>query len=137
MTRRIIWAKDDYFDHGDIRIDMDPSVVKLPEDSIPIVIGFNWADLPVGNITDLRLEDGEITGEVFWADKDQKNHCETLVESGDMFFGGYYNHVVQTTGKNVKKRVLSCELLAAGLVAGNGIGGVRKVYSGANPGATL
>lgn len=138
MTRRIIWAKDDYFDHGDKRTDMDPAVVKFPEESIPIIVGFDWArGRPIGNITDLRLEEGEITGEVFWFEPIIKEQYDALLDHDDMFFGGYYGDVVMTNGNDTNERVLSCGLRAAGLVPGNGIGGVRKVATGANPGASL
>ncbi len=126
MTRRVIWAKDDYFerkftpDDGSAesytKIQMDPNVVKLPDDDIPISIGFNHDVPPIGKMTDVRLADGSITGEVFWFDPEEGKGYDELLESGELVFGGYYGKVVQTTGDVKDERVMSCELRGASMV---------------------
>lgn len=89
--RHPIWKKDDFFVVGNQRIDMDPAVVELPEQT-SLSWGFDYNDArgPYGHVTDIRLEDGEITGEltVFdptWDDNTLKDlNCR---------LGGFYNGV--------------------------------------------
>lgn len=84
MSRKNIWEKDDFFILGLQRIDMDPAVVKLEQD-LPLVYGYDWSGELLGKVTDVRLEDGVISGEVEVFD-------ETLEEAweGHCRLGGYY-----------------------------------------------
>lgn len=103
--RRKIWEKDDFFQMGGERIDMDPSVVEI-EQGIPVVWGYNWTQTPAGRFFDIRIEDGEITGEIEWFSDNEK--YETLLDDGVIRFGGYFTKVERNEdGSVVTKCCLS------------------------------
>lgn len=110
-----IWKKEDFFSFvNGPRIDMDPAVVVIPEEC---VLGWNYdlARDPIGKVTDIRLEDGEITGEVTFFDSNEK-YEQFLTPEKEGFealcrLGGYYTDVKKLgTAKN--QRVTSCDLRA-------------------------
>lgn len=120
--RHPIWLKDDYFQLGATKIEMDPAVVELPEEPIVLTWLYRWEEAPLGSVTDLRLEDGEITGEVKWADNKGAQSAKALLEHGDLRLGGYYTEVVRKDNL-----VLQCRLRAVATI----------MSFGSNPGATV
>jgi hypothetical protein len=92
--RHEIWKKDDFFEVAGQRIDMDPANVTLPDES-PLVWQFNQERPPEGRVTDIRLEDGVILGEVTLFDTVQAKHVEDFLEEGLCRLGGYYTDVVK------------------------------------------
>lgn len=116
--RYVIWKKDDYFEIIDKgRFDMDVSVVKLPEEPIPLVWDYHH-DMIIGRVNDIRLEDGEITGEVEFSV--EKGLDDDFLEENELRLGGYYTNVTQDQG-----RVVASELR-----------GVSVVFKSRVPGAT-
>lgn len=111
--RHNIWEKDDFFTlNGSERIDMDPSVVELPE-SAPLTWQFDFTDARgfYGNVTDIRLEDGVITGEVEIYDPTW--NADTI---GDLNcrLGGYYTKVEKNEDGTV---ITSCYLRGVSIVS--------------------
>lgn len=107
--RHKIWEKDDHFEVGGKRVDMDPSVVELPEEA-HLVWEFNWDDKrgPYGSVTDIRLEDGEITAKIKFFDP---SWDEELLKS--CRFAGYYTKVE----KNAEgSQVTKCKLKGVSVV---------------------
>lgn len=109
--RYAIWKKEDFFEVSPelIRIDMDPSVVELGED-LSVSYRFNHNDPPLGKVTDVRLEDGEISGEVEFFDPTWDD--ETM-EQLKCRLGGYYSKVMKNDEGNV---ILSAKLLGVSIV---------------------
>lgn len=105
--RHKIWTKDDFFEIGGQRIDMDPAVVELPESTM-LSWNYNFGDPagPYGEVTDIRLEDGEITGElrVFDPTWDDGTMADLNVR-----LGGYFTNVdkIEIGGRY---RVIRCKL---------------------------
>lgn len=90
--RYVIWDKGDYFEDnfgGDelTRYTMESAVVELPSDPIPLTFWFDNVE-PVGRVVDIRLEDGDITGEIVWA-PDSPISDEGVKDSNLVFSGGY------------------------------------------------
>lgn len=111
-VRYPIWKEDDYFHFVDgPRIDMDPSVVELPEES-PLVWQYRMEKPPVGVVTDIRLEGEEITGEVEFFDTAEGAMVKDEMDK-TLRLGGYYSDVkkkIITPGKQevVTKCTLRC-----------------------------
>lgn len=102
-----IWEKDDFFLVGGERTDMDPSVVELPDETI-LEYGFNYNTKPLGRVSDIRLEDGEITGEVeFW----EPTLSDETFAKLDCRLAGYYNNVYQKNGN-----VTGCSLRSVSMI---------------------
>lgn len=96
--RRPIWKKDDYFQQNGI--DMDADVVDLIEE-VPLFWNFDHT-MVIGRVTAIRLEDGEITGEVQTID----DYVDML--SGGCRLGGAYNYVqMNEDGTRVLKTTLT------------------------------
>lgn len=115
MDERIkIWEKDDFFQISSERKDMDPAVVQLPEEGIPLAWQYNW-EKTYGVVRDIRLEDGEITGEVEFFDKHHQAQVEALLKHGDVRYGGYYSEVKERKDGNVST-VTECRLRAVAIV---------------------
>lgn len=108
--RERIWKKNDYFQISGKRIEMDPLIVELPEEA-PLTYYYNWASDPVGKVTELRLEDGEITGEVEVFDHEFDE--ETLDKLGCRL-GGYYRSV--TYDDDRQSSVKSAKLVGVSFV---------------------
>lgn len=107
-----VWEKDDYFWAYDKRIDMDPTVVDLGLDiELPVAWNFNWGEKPLGHVTDLRVEDGEITGELTMT---HETLTKEDIDDLDMRFGGYYKDVVYTD--ETETRVKSCKLVSVSTI---------------------
>lgn len=104
-----IWKKDDFFKLGDQRIDMDPACVELPEEA-HLSWNFDWGAGPYGKVTDIRLEDGVISGEFTFYDPTWLD--EALPEE---FFrmGGYYRNIEKNHDGTV---VTKCRLHAVAVV---------------------
>lgn len=72
---------------------MDPNVVALP-DKTPLTVNFNWAlPEPLGWITDIKVEDGDITGVVV-LHKD--SGVEEMLDNEAVELGGYYINIEKT-----------------------------------------
>lgn len=94
--RNKIWEKDDFFMIGGKRIDMDPSVVELPTEPIPLVWQYDFGRIPPhGLVFDIRLEDEEITGEPTFYKEEDAWHLYDFFDDGLIRFGGFYNKVVK------------------------------------------
>lgn len=115
MDRIKIWEKDDFFLIGGERKDMDPEVVSIYSDPLPLVWQYNF-EKAYASVRDIRIEDGEITGEIFdWNAEVALGHIETLLEAGDIRFGGYYNEVKERKDGG-HTQVTSCSLKAVSIV---------------------
>lgn len=123
-----IWKKDDFFQFNsnpDRRIDMDASVVDISSEELPLVWQFAWKSTPFGKVTAFRLEDGEITGELNWASKNESvEHAKALLEAGDVRLGGHYKEVYYTD--ETKTRVEKAKLVGVSLVMKEQIPGWQK-----------
>lgn len=87
--RYTIWEKDDFFKVGATRMDMDPAVVDLPVEA-DVMWMYDTAKPPHGKVTDIRLEDGEITGEVEFYDP---AITDDVLKELRCRFGGYYTSI--------------------------------------------
>lgn len=122
MSRQKIWKKDDYFQtYAGGRIDMDPAVVELPTEPIPLLANFNYTT-SYGQVVDIRLEDGEITGKVL-EDPDRALAISQLLEL-DCRLGGYYKGVYYTDED--KSQVATCRLSAVSFVLEQNMPGYPK-----------
>lgn len=108
--RHPIWKKDDSFKMIGAKdsvkeIFMDAEIVEFAEEPLPLVWNFSWDMKPEGQVTELRCEDGEISGEVTLFDDShikamlaQIDTKETDLEKLDAMgirIGGYYGNVVR------------------------------------------
>lgn len=109
-----IWEKDDFFQFGGERIDMDPAVVDVKEQELPLFYGYVFHVDPIGKVTDIRLEGGEITGEVEFYDNG-KDFALLMLPTGDYpamcRLGGYYMEVSRGA-----TRVSACTLKAVSVM---------------------
>ena len=129
-----IWRKDDTFTLiGMPEIKMDAAVCEIPEKCVPLSWDFNFMDNPIGQVDNIRLEDGEIIGDVELFDDPthrepttMREQVEALWEHDDIRLGGYYTNVVYKDDKRTE--IGSCTLRAVAFV---------MVRSGANPGAKI
>lgn len=131
--RHKIWQKDDFFQftsNEELRIDMDATAVQLPEERLPLVWSFNWGDVKshCGWVSDIKLEDGEITCEV---------ELTTPAMTEDDFFtlglrlGGYYTEVQKKILRpGLQEEVTKCRLKGVSIMFLN-------QTPGANPGARV
>jgi hypothetical protein len=124
-----IWEKDDFFQVGEVRYDMDPAIVTWDEDKLPLTWLFNHQDLPRGHVKDIRLEDGEITGEIVFTDP---QITDELIREANLRFGGYYTPVEKENGVVTKAR-----LRAVSIVMAKPGGANPEFVPGANPGAHI
>lgn len=118
-----IWQKDDFFQFiGGDRIDMDPSVVIISDQDLPLVYGYNFnsVDAVIGHVADVRLEGEEIIGDVNFFD--EKNGFETLLGTDESQqeplcrLGGYYLKVEKRRVAPDREIVISCELKAVSIM---------------------
>lgn len=112
-----IWRKGDYFAEmtkdGVRRVEMDPSVVKLPEGEVPLLYGFTNEN-QLGSVNNIRLEDGEILGDYTWTNKDAKNEFEAFAVDDEGYrMGGFYVNVELSEDGY---RVESCRLVSVSFV---------------------
>lgn len=87
-----IWKKDDEIQNRPKKTILDPNAVTLP-DSVPLTWNFNRSSHGRevhGVVTDIRVEDGEITGEVEFY---EPNYMQELLDEGDARLGGYYSGI--------------------------------------------
>jgi hypothetical protein len=111
-----IWKKDDYFHHHmSLRIDMDPAVVELPTKPIVLALQYNWERPPIGKVTDVKFEDGEITGEVHWFPYavNGETWTDEMFEGLEVRLGGFYTKIVKSEDN---KRVTACYLQAVSIM---------------------
>lgn len=113
-----IWESDDYFlPIGLERIDMDPAVVRILDDVIPLSWGFYDNGILFGTVSDIRLEDGELVGEATFTNQDKKADIVRLLEEGLIRFGGYYGSIERTQELDGSgSRIVSCDLRSVGIV---------------------
>jgi hypothetical protein len=105
-----IWEKDDYFQVGDERFDMDPSIVTWEDDVLPLSWNFSHQENPRGSVRDIRLEEGEITGEVAFTDP---TITDEMIKEWDLRFGGYYTGIEKADGVVTKARLRAVSLVMA------------------------
>lgn len=123
-----ILKKDDTFAVGFERIAMDPNVVELPE-MVSLWWNHNYDDLrgPYGTLTDLRVEDGEITGELrvydpTWTD-------ETMQDIGCRLHGCFTNIAFESNLDTKESHIAGCKLRAVSVML--------EPPFGANPGSRI
>lgn len=126
MDERLpIWKKDDYFPAPEGRIDMDPAVVDIDEDKKYLLSWmYNWdVRSIVGTVSNVRLEDGEILGDIEIKDKlryervddvltgildeSYPKELEKMLRNEEVRLGGFYTGVQLNEDKT---QVLSCNL---------------------------
>lgn len=119
--RHPIFKKDDFFTIGKDRVEMDPNVVELPEE-VALAWSFDWAGAagPYGVVTELRVEDGEITGELRVYDP---TWDDSYLDGTRSRLGGFYSGIVYNKDRT---RVEKCTLK-----------GVSIVHYPVNPGADI
>lgn len=90
-----IWKRDDFLRLiGTARIDMDAEAVVLPTEGVPLTMDFDYQKPPIGKVENVRVEDGEVVGDVTWFE-----HSEITDEIWedwyeDLYrFAGYYSGV--------------------------------------------
>lgn len=99
--RHVIWEKDDFFDNiGMGRYDMDPTVLVLPppDGKLPLMWQFDSQRDPIGWVSDLKLEEGEITGEVEWL---MSTMSDASLENMSCRLGVYIKGVVKNSASRV------------------------------------
>lgn len=107
-----VWEKDDFFHHiGNKRLDMDPAIVEIGEEPVPVTWGYNFDIPPKGRMLNLRLEDGEIVGELEFFDEKDTATWETLKR--DVRLGGYY---IGVELDEAKENVIKCRLKAVSIM---------------------
>lgn len=122
-----IWQEDDYFNFlGGPRIDMDPIVVECKEEPLPLTWNFDWEREPIGLVSNIRIEDGELVGDLEWIEgntdfNDEK--WETFKEF--CRFGGYYSHVVRKVLSDGQEHVASGVLAGVSIVMKSKMPGVK------------
>jgi len=113
--RHPIWKKDDFFIIGGERIDMDAEAVELPDEAY-LFWGYNHGDPagPYGKVTEMRVEDGEVTGELtVWDPTWDDNTMEDI----NCRLGGYFTHVEKRTDLDGSNAVVTkCHLRAVSVV---------------------
>lgn len=82
-----IFEEGDFFMIGGVRRDMDPIVVECENEPLPIIYGYDFAGNYYGRISDIRIENGNLTGEVEWLDPALDDGS---LERMGMRLGGYY-----------------------------------------------
>lgn len=123
--RHPIWKKDDVFYVVNKTITMDPSGVVLPEVS-PLTWNYDWNRPPIGKVTEIRLEDDEITGEVEVYNEVDRQYIEPdAMEEFSIRLFGFYNHVIYNDEGTA---VIGADLRGVSLA---------MMASGANPGAKV
>lgn len=123
--RHPIWKSTDFFATGpndEGRIDMKVEAIEVPDREIQ-VYGKFFSDLPpLGHITDIKIEDGDLTGEVTWFNQ---NYDDMLGKDKVVRLGGHYdNTVVGNTGDG--NRCTSARLTSVALVPINDMPGYPK-----------
>ena len=111
--RGVIWEKDDFFPYNEGRLDMDPVIVEIPDKEIPLSEGFDHNRQPIGKVDDIRLEDGEITGDLTFFGGEYQDRYVNLSKDGLVRLGGFYLGVELD---DEKKNVLSCRLASVAVV---------------------
>lgn len=117
-----IWKSDDFFELAPepyTRWDMDASVVQLPDEPLPLVREYQFDQVHLGSVSDIRIEDGDITGEVNWFGG--HDDIAVLLEQGDMRLGGFYAEVVKQDGV-----VSACRLNAVSTMANQDVPGNKE-----------
>lgn len=109
-----IWKKDDYFHHHmSHRIDMDPAVVELPDKPVPLTWQYDWERPPIGMVTDVKFEDGEISGEIEWLTVNGETWTDEMFEELEVRLGGFYTKVYKSADN---KHVTACYLQAVSIM---------------------
>lgn len=124
-----IWKKDDFFPGPDgQRIEMDADVVEIKYDPVPLAWGYNLDEMAIGRVSDIRVEDGNLTGEVWWSEKQTYLDDEFMKTiDRDFRFGGFFSDIVKVTAADGSySRVIKATLRSVSIV----------LYA-ANPGASL
>lgn len=64
--RRVIWKSTDFFQLSH-RVVMDPIVVEAYQEPLPVYASYSPSEAnAIGWVSDLRIENGDLTGEVDW-----------------------------------------------------------------------
>jgi len=109
-----VWQKDDFFQpRGRKRIDMDPTVVELPEERVPLMWNFDQNSV-YGYADNFKLEEGEITCDLNFFNEQEAEHFEALDSNGDTRIGGYYSGLIYTD--ETESHIESCKLKGVSVV---------------------
>lgn len=112
--RYAIWEEDDYFQPiHQKRIEMDPAVVEIPEGMVCDLIWQYDSTKIYGKISDVKLVDGEISGEVVFHDDKELN--DQMMDELRLRLGGFYTRVVKEPDGEVE-RITACELSGVSIV---------------------
>lgn len=112
--REVIWGVGDYFQVGGKRYDMNAEVVEPPDEGVPLVWNFNYEKPPVGRVEDIRVEDGELTGEVVFLGKDALDDEMWETIKRDFRLGGHFAGVKYKHEKSTV--VTECSIKAVSIV---------------------
>lgn len=121
-----IWKKDDIFEIGARRIDMDPAVVELPEGVTPLTWNYQ-DDTIIGKVNNIRLEDGEILGDLEIKDDVRYEMIDgvptgvivgttrsliyEMIHHGDVRLGGFYSNIEQKNDRVLKAKLRSVSVI--------------------------
>ena len=101
--RRAIWKSTDFFMLGDKRYDMDAVVIDTRQEPLPIYPRFDQQmTRPMGCVSDLRIEDGDFTGEVEWLEDAML--CDEIFDALPIRMAGSY--MVESTENVVERATL-------------------------------
>lgn len=116
--RSLIWGEKDFFNRGDTRIEMDPTVVELPDDVL-LTWGFNYesSDAIRGYVVNLHCEDGNITGELAFNDPDDAEHYWVLEEQGLVGATGFYDSIEMEEDADGVQHVTKARLRSVAMLA--------------------
>lgn len=106
--RHVIWAKDDTFKLiNEPEYHMSPAAIEVPKHhDIPITWDFSFRSPPIGRFTDIRIEDGDLTGEAVWFESTELRDPDVLNRTLEFYrFGGYFNEVVRENFMNAKNEI--------------------------------
>ena len=93
---------------------MDAAVVRLPEEA-PIVWMNEFEKDPIGKVTNIYLEDGEITGEAEWFGEQWSDQAVSDLKCR---LGGFYSNVTHNEGRVVLAELKACSLVTEAQMPG-------------------
>lgn len=104
-----ILKKDDVLRTQDVDIQIDAEGIEIPERA-PLTWNYDYTGGPYGYVDDIRLEDGEITGELMVTDPTWND--KTMEDYGYRLAGFYTDMVKSRDGLTIT----SCTLRAVAVV---------------------
>lgn len=117
--RTPIWKSTDFFEFTNgARHDMSVDAIEFPEEGVHAVPNFDFSKLPQGEVRDLKVEDGDLTGETSWHDPEA--NYDSIIESGEVRLGGMYDRVEYNEDKTV---VTKCRLVCVSLILASNVPG--------------